>query len=382
MTTHMSEKQHEFVDKFLGGLLQDCFQFQSDNVDLERFPEAEGGVSRRVKDHLLSVAASNNLYRRGFNLDSANRALAGIVGQIHRYQKLYDLLGDQRSRDLLVELLKYRVLGPNHVRLPLNNADYRKLRTDVDSRYLVERGTYRAAGRMLNRYKLENGIEMHLHPVVVCTTFSVEHYAYRGSETIAAQPDDVVVDGGGCWGDTALYFADKVSPSGRVFCYEFDSANLKILEENLGLNPALQKRIDIVQNALWDKSGEAIEYAAHGPATTLNASGMSAAGSTSGSTVTTLTIDDLAAQQKLERVDFIKMDVEGAELRALKGAESVLRKHRPKLAISLYHKPDDFVEIPEYLLNLDLGYRFFLGHYTIHQEETVVFATARAASRK
>lgn len=378
----MIEKQHEFLDKFLGGLLRDSFQFQTENIDVERFPEAGGGLSRGLKDKVLAAAASKRFVRRGFNLDSARRFLVGIVGQIDRYQKLYDLLADQPSRDLLVELLKFRVLGPNHVRLPLNTPAYQKLRAAIDRDYLIERGTQQAAGRTLNLYKLQNGIQLHLQPIVACTTFSIEHYAYRGGESIAAERNDVVIDGGGCWGDTALYFAQKVESSGRVFCYEFDPANLMILEENLRLNPELQTRVQILRNALWDKSGESIQYAAQGPGTTLNASGMGGSGSANGASVTTLSIDDLAAQQKLERVDFIKMDVEGAELRALKGAEKVLRQFRPKLAISLYHKPDDFLDIPEYLHQLDLGYRFFLGHCTIHQEETVLFATAKTALRK
>jgi hypothetical protein len=74
----------------------------------------------------------------------------------------------------------------------------------------------------------------------------------------------------------------------------------------------------------------------------------------------TVTIDETLASLGFDRVDFIKMDIDGAELDALKGAEASIRKHRPKLAISLYHKPDDFDSIPRYLAGLDLGYRFYL----------------------
>jgi hypothetical protein len=68
------------------------------------------------------------------------------------------------------------------------------------------------------------------------------------------------------------------------------------------------------------------------------------------------------------------MDIEGAELPALRGAEATLRAFRPKLAIALYHRLDDFIDIPAYLDGLGLGYAFFLGHFTIHSEETVLFA--------
>jgi len=70
------------------------------------------------------------------------------------------------------------------------------------------------------------------------------------------------------------------------------------------------------------------------------------------------------------------MDIEGAELDALRGAEQTLRAFKPRLAISLYHNKTDLTEIPEYLNALDLGYEFYLDHFTIHNEETVLFARA------
>jgi hypothetical protein len=75
------------------------------------------------------------------------------------------------------------------------------------------------------------------------------------------------------------------------------------------------------------------------------------------------------------------MDIEGAELAALRGAERTLRRDRPRLAISLYHKPEDFYEIPEFLAGLGAGYRLYMDHYTIHEEETVLFAEAEPEPR-
>ena len=70
------------------------------------------------------------------------------------------------------------------------------------------------------------------------------------------------------------------------------------------------------------------------------------------------------------------MDIEGSELDALKGAEHSLRRWRPKLALSLYHRPEDLFSIPLWLDSLDCGYSFFLDHYSIHTEETVLYALA------
>ena len=64
----------------------------------------------------------------------------------------------------------------------------------------------------------------------------------------------------------------------------------------------------------------------------------------------------------------------GSELAALQGGENVLRRDRPRLAISLYHRSEDFFAIPLWIDGLGCGYRFYLQHYSIHGEETVLYA--------
>ncbi len=82
-------------------------------------------------------------------------------------------------------------------------------------------------------------------------------------------------------------------------------------------------------------------------------------------------IDSIAAE---ERVTFIKMDIEGSELKALEGAKYVIQKYRPKLAISLYHKFEDIVELPAYILELVPEYKFYIRHYRSDVCETVLYA--------
>jgi hypothetical protein len=93
--------------------------------------------------------------------------------------------------------------------------------------------------------------------------------------------------------------------------------------------------------------------------------------------ITTVSIDDFVHERNLPRVDFIKMDIEGAELSALKGAEKTIRAHKPRLAIAVYHRREDFIDISTYLNDLDVGYEFFLDHFTIYGEETVLFAVPK-----
>lgn len=75
-----------------------------------------------------------------------------------------------------------------------------------------------------------------------------------------------------------------------------------------------------------------------------------------------------------EPASFIKMDIEGAELNALKGAKETIRKYKPKLAICVYHKPLDIVEIPLYIKELVPEYNIYLRHYHYGASETVCYA--------
>ena len=71
---------------------------------------------------------------------------------------------------------------------------------------------------------------------------------------------------------------------------------------------------------------------------------------------------------------FIKMDIEGAEKNALIGAENLIKAHHPKLAISIYHKPEDIYEIPLLLLEYNPNYVFYIRHYSVAASETVLYA--------
>lgn len=61
-----------------------------------------------------------------------------------------------------------------------------------------------------------------------------------------------------------------------------------------------------------------------------------------------------------DRVTFIKMDIEGAELPALRGAQKIIKKDKPKLAICVYHKREDLITIPQYIKSIVPEYSFYL----------------------
>jgi hypothetical protein len=72
------------------------------------------------------------------------------------------------------------------------------------------------------------------------------------------------------------------------------------------------------------------------------------------------------------------MDVEGSELNALKGAERVIKENEPILAICVYHKIEDFVEISDFILSVIPNYKLYLRHHNISGTETVLYAVPQS----
>jgi len=84
-----------------------------------------------------------------------------------------------------------------------------------------------------------------------------------------------------------------------------------------------------------------------------------------------ITIDDYF---KDINIGFIKMDVEGAELEALKGSKKIISKLKPKLAISVYHKARDLIDIPLFLKRIRPDYELYIQQIHPGLRETILFA--------
>jgi FkbM family methyltransferase len=73
------------------------------------------------------------------------------------------------------------------------------------------------------------------------------------------------------------------------------------------------------------------------------------------------------------RVDFIKLDIEGAEQDAIDGAYETIKKYKPVLAICIYHKAEDWYKIPQKVLAIESGYKVYLRHYMQGIFESVLY---------
>lgn len=287
----------------------------------------------------------------------------------------YNLLSDDESKKLYVSIFAYFVLGYRKVKLPLNTPAYwdarRKPLALIDDQAVIRAGEWTLQRFDLN--KVGFPVRLFCSASTVTHSFILRHYdLIRGAVRIKAEAGDYVIDAGGCWGDTALYFANEVGDKGKVYVFEFVPDNLKIMQENIELNPACAKRIEIVKSPMDELSDTSLFCTGDGPSSTVHAERRLP----SDFEVKTLSIDDFVIRNNIEKIDFVKMDIEGMELPSLRGARKTIEKFKPKLAISLYHSLDDYVTIPIYLASLSCNYIFFISHCTIHQHETVLFAIA------
>lgn len=78
-------------------------------------------------------------------------------------------------------------------------------------------------------------------------------------------------------------------------------------------------------------------------------------------------------EYSLEKVDLIKMDIEGAEKEALQGAVETIRKFRPKLHVCAYHHIDDIWQIPDLLNNISSGYNLHFAAHVPYMNEYVYY---------
>ena len=371
-----------FTQELLKELHSNIYNSYTDNYDIDSLGPLQTTIRQRISRQVKGFLLKRKLLPRN-DVATLFSAIQPLVWFFHRFEVLYDSLADVESRYLLVQVVAFRVLGHEKVRLPLNNVHFWKQRDVL--RNLMDTGDTFVAGHyrmcLFDLYHIGYAIKLYSPPTGPQPIFLLKQYEYRSEAVhIKAEQGDVVIDAGGCWGDTALYFAYEVGETGQVYSVEFINSNLKIMEKNLQLNNALRKRIKIVERPLWSKPDVALYFKDHGPSS--RGALEVANGDEESVRHTTTTIDAMVEQNRLSKVDFIKMDVESAEPEALRGAEKTMRQFRPKLAISVYHSVSDFVDVFEFVSSLNLGYKFYLGHYTMHWHETVLFAVIDGVSRE
>ena len=182
--------------------------------------------------------------------------------------------------------------------------------------------------------------------------------------------NEVFVDCGAYDGDTILEFVKRTNGDyDKIYAFEPDEKNYKALTQTIiqnGIN-----HVQLYQMGCWH-SKVTLRFSS---SANMN-SHISDMGET---TVEVEAIDNIVDQ---ERVTFIKMDIQGSELTALHGAESTIKKSKPKLAICIYHKPEDMITIPQYIYSIMPDYKFFLRNHQCISKETVLYAIPTSGENK
>ncbi len=153
----------------------------------------------------------------------------------------------------------------------------------------------------------------------------------------------------------------------KIVIFEPDPKCVLMLEKNVPHN----NRIKIIQKGVWDIQTD-VGFIANGNQASRVIENIKSSADDVGIEIISVTSIDECVECR--EATFIKMDLEGSELKALKGAEMTIKRNRPKLAICIYHSDEDMLRIIDYIHDLDLGYRLYVRHHSYSKGETVLYA--------
>lgn len=327
----------------------------------------------------LSTEAFAQLVSDFFKNKTCLPCISNVIAlkfDINKLLETYYLLNDDYSKDMFVKIIIYRLTSGKNYELPQKDIFCKlysgEINTDIDTCFRGE--DLQFSNRLFNLFDLEHigyNIKVYSSKLIIFVELILNQYGYeKGNVKFEITPGDYIIDGGACSGDTALYFAHKTGENGKVFSFEFLPDNLELFHKNLNLNPQLKERIQLVPNALWEDSTSNLFVFGDGTGTwcsQVEFNGYSMR-------VPTKSIDDFVKEENIEKVDFIKLDIEGSELSCLHGARETIQKFKPKLAICVYHKDIDFTTIPQYIKKIVPEYNLYLDHYSELVYETILYA--------
>jgi len=305
----------------------------------------------RVREWRYAQKFSANYY---FGKLSSVQFLRFATSNPERFDEIYNLLADEASKASFDWYVKYRTayafIGEEAYEL-FTPEITREAWEDMEKRIR------RAANHV---YKVDE-FTIEGTAAELVGTFILQQYRY--DSIVEPKLGDVVFDIGAYVGDTALWFSKAVGPQGKVYAFEPEPSNFNKLKANLERNKVTN--VIPLQLAVSETEGEMQVSSAAGSSVITQAG--------TGLSVKVTTIDKFVEANKLPRVDFIKMDVEGYESKVLKGAHETIKTFKPSLALSAYHRGDDLIKLPKFLLQLNPNYKFYLRHCTSIWADTVLY---------
>lgn len=298
-----------------------------------------------------------------FSKWTATGTMRAILEDAGPFDFAYGLLADDASRSVFDWYVQcrtaYALVGPAALTLfptSVSDAEYKQQMCRLGK---PVKGVYEVQGMAIAS-----------DPDVLVDSILLEQYSLPGRVDPAA--GWTALDVGAYKGETALWLARELGPTGRVLAFEPAVPNRSALEANVARNATgAMAPIDVVPDGVGARASS-LKFVSRG--------GGSSQFSQDGDTVVDVTtIDEVIARDHLNRVDFIKMDIEGAEVDALKGARETLQRFAPALAVCVYHKPHDLPDIVGLVHESQPAYQLYLSHKSARLGETVLFARGNPA---
>ncbi len=177
-----------------------------------------------------------------------------------------------------------------------------------------------------------------------------ETYFYKN---IRPRPGDIVIDAGAGGENSEVEDYIKIFlryiKDGKIYAFEPEKkAFINLYEKYKDY-----KNVEIINKAVSNR--EDTKYiVSKGSATYITDNQLKA-----DDKIETVSIDNFVKERKIKKVDFIKMDIEGSEYKAILGAKETIKKFKPKLAICVYHHPKDLYEIPLLIKNINPEYKIY-----------------------
>lgn len=187
---------------------------------------------------------------------------------------------------------------------------------------------------------------------------------YFDKDIMNFQGEIYFVDGGAYDGETILKFIEATKGNFKsVYSFEPDQCNFELLKNNKDISKYSSK-IKLENKGLYKQTGKVYF-------SSINDQGSCISEARTEDFINVVSIDDYAANNK---ITFIKMDIEGAEIDAINGAVKTLKIEKPKLSVCLYHKINDLWEIPLLIKSIQPDYKIYLRQYAYTLFDTVCYA--------
>lgn len=194
---------------------------------------------------------------------------------------------------------------------------------------------------------------------------------YFVKEIIQFNQNERFIDCGGFDGATSLEFIHSLKILGggyeSIVIFEPDKLNVRLIKEKT----ADRDHIVLIEKGLWNKHANIGFRGSGNSSSKVIELDENCTDFSSIDTIEVVAMDDVA---ECKDATFIKMDLEGSEIMALKGAEKIIKRNKPKLAVCIYHSDQDMLEIIQYIHRLVPEYKLFVRQHANSYNETVLYA--------